>query len=65
MLSCSPHASLRSALVSGMMTFVSLCELLPSARHSDPEDKVTSRCLVLGLVLMSATLILMAYVGAE
>ena len=52
------------SLVSGMMACVALLELLPNARNFDPTDKVTSKSLVLGLALMAATLVLMAYVGA-
>jgi zinc transporter ZupT len=51
-------------LISGMMTWISLGELLPSARAYDPEDAVVSKCLALGMLLMASTLVLLAYVGA-
>jgi len=51
-------------MISGVMTWIALGELLPSAREHDPADKVTSRFLALGMALMASTLILLAYTGA-
>lgn len=39
-----------------------VAELLPNAREHDPTDKVTTRSLAAGFVLMAATLVLLAYV---
>ena len=53
------------SLVAGMMTYISLGELLPSARRYDPDDRVTTKALLAGFAFMSATLVLLAYVGAH
>ena len=50
--------------VAGMMTYVALVELLPSARRHDAADAVTTKALVLGFVLMTSTLVLLAYVDS-
>ena len=51
-------------MVAGLMAWIALGELLPSAREHDPEDRVTSRWLAAGMALMAATLVLLAYTGA-
>ena len=51
-------------MVAGLMTWIALGELLPSAREHDPEDRVTSRWLAAGMALMASTLVLLAYTGA-
>ena len=47
-------------MVGGMMVFIALRELLPTAHRYDPEDSVSSFCLVLGMALMAASLLLFA-----
>jgi zinc transporter ZupT len=47
------------SIVAGMMTYLSLIELLPTARGYDPEDKVTSKCIIGGMFLMALSMILM------
>jgi ZIP family zinc transporter len=49
-------------LISGMMSYISLCELLPSARQHDPRGRDTAVWLLAGFALMSAALVLMAFV---
>jgi ZIP family zinc transporter len=46
------------ALVSGIMTYISLCELLPAAVRNDPEDRVTRPFLFLGMVVMAASILI-------
>ena len=58
------HPFVTDGVVAGMMTSISITELLPNARNYDPSDVVTTRFLVVGFVLMAATLVLLAYVGA-
>lgn len=53
------------SLVAGMMTYIALGELLPAARRYDPDDRVATKALLAGLALMSATLVLLAFVGAH
>ena len=53
------------SLVAGMMTYIALGELLPAARRYDPDDRVATKALLVGLALMSATLVLLAFVGAH
>jgi ZIP family zinc transporter len=50
--------------VGGLMTWIALGELLPAARNEDPQDRVTSKCLVAGMVSMTLTLVLLAFVGS-
>ena len=51
-------------MISGVMCWIALGELLPSAREHDPQDRVTSRGIATGMALMAATLVLLAYTGA-
>jgi ZIP family zinc transporter len=45
-------------LVAGMMIYISVKELLPTARRYDPEDKVTSTMVFLGMAVMALSLVL-------
>ncbi len=45
------------ALVAGIMTSVSLLELLTTARDYDPRGLVVGKCFVLGMAVMAASLI--------
>lgn len=44
-------------LVGGMMTYICLHELIPTAHRYDPEDKVVTNCIILGMVVMALSLI--------
>eukprot|EP00123_Amoebidium_parasiticum_P008682 comp18953_c0_seq1/m.21216 comp18953_c0_seq1/g.21216 ORF comp18953_c0_seq1/g.21216 comp18953_c0_seq1/m.21216 type:complete len:345 (-) comp18953_c0_seq1:430-1464(-) len=44
-------------VVAGMMTLVSFQELLPGARQHDPNDKIVTKFLVLGMGIMAFSLI--------
>lgn len=48
-------------IVAGMMVYISLKELLPTAHRYDPDDKVTTSFLVIGMVVMSVSLILFKF----
>jgi ZIP family zinc transporter len=48
-------------LVAGMMIYISFYELLPTAYRYDPEGKVTSVCLLIGMVIMALSLILFLF----
>lgn len=45
-------------IVSGMMVYISLAELLPTAHRYDPEDKVTTLSVFVGMVVMALSLVL-------
>lgn len=45
-------------LVAGMMTFISLRELIPTAFRYDPTDSVVTYSTVLGMLVMAASLVL-------
>lgn len=45
-------------LVAGMMIYISVKELLPTARRYDPEDKVTSTTVFIGMAVMALSLVL-------
>ncbi|PRW45062.1 zinc transporter [Chlorella sorokiniana] len=45
-------------IVSGMMVYVSVKELLPSAFRFDPKDKVASTSVLVGMAVMAASLLL-------
>lgn len=47
----------------GMMIFVSFVELLPVARLHDPENKVTTKDIFAGMLVMAISLILLAAAG--
>lgn len=48
-------------IVAGMMVYISLKELLPTAHRYDPEDKVTTKSLIAGMVIMSLSLVLFQF----
>lgn len=48
-------------LVAGMMVYISLKQLLPTAHKYDPEDRVTTAFLVVGMLVMSISLILFKF----
>jgi len=45
-------------MVAGMMVVIVLHELLPTAHQYDPEDKVTTNSMLLGMFVMSLSLVL-------
>jgi len=46
------------ALVAGMMVYISIKELIPMALRYDPKDAVTTNFVILGMVVMAASLLL-------
>jgi ZIP family zinc transporter len=46
--------------VGGMMVYISLVELLPTALKYDPEDSVVSTCTLAGMGAMAASLLMFA-----
>mmetsp|Transcript_34116 Transcript_34116/g.45098 ORF Transcript_34116/g.45098 Transcript_34116/m.45098 type:complete len:357 (-) Transcript_34116:264-1334(-) len=48
-------------LVSGMMVNICLHELIPTAHRHDPKDTVVTNGIILGMVIMSLSLILFIY----
>lgn len=48
-------------VVSGMMVYISLKELLPTAHRYDPADKVTTFSLVFGMVVIALSLVLFQF----
>ncbi|CEO99798.1 unnamed protein product (mitochondrion) [Plasmodiophora brassicae] len=49
----------------GMMMFVSFVELLPVARLNDPENKVMTKCIFMGMFVMAISLVLLAAAGID
>ena len=47
-------------IVAGMMVFIVIKELLPTAHRYDPEDTVVSYCVIFGMAIMAISLILFA-----
>lgn len=45
-------------IVAGMMTIISVRELLPTAHRYDPEDKVVTYCFMAGMAVMALSLVL-------
>merc|ERR1711966_128541 len=45
-------------LVAGMMVYISVVELIPTALKYDPDDKYVSSCVLVGMGLMAASLLL-------
>ncbi len=45
-------------LVAGMMTFISVKELIPMALRYDPKDTVATTCIISGMALMALSLLL-------
>lgn len=48
-------------VVAGMMIYISVKELLPTAHRYDRDDSVTTVCLILGMVIMAASLIMFKF----
>ncbi|OSX69183.1 hypothetical protein BU14_1767s0001 [Porphyra umbilicalis] len=48
-------------LISGMMVYIALKELLPTAHLYDPDDKVVTISLIGGMVVMAASLVLFQF----
>ena len=46
------------ALVAGIMTYISLCELLPAAVRNDPKNRVTGPFLFVGMAVMASSILL-------
>lgn len=45
-------------LVGGMMVYISIKELMPTAMRYDPVDKVTTWMVIAGMVVMALSLVL-------
>lgn len=52
-------------LVGGIMTYISLKELLPAARNFDPEDRVCTIFLTSGMIIMACSLVAIAFSSPE
>lgn len=48
-------------IVGGMMVYISLKELIPTAHRYDPDDQVTSFGIVIGMLIMAASLVLFSF----
>lgn len=48
-------------IVAGMMVYISLKQLLPTAHKYDPGDRVTTASVVAGLVIMALSLVLFRF----
>lgn len=48
-------------LVAGMMVYISVKELIPTAHRYDPDDQVTTKGVVIGMVVMAISLILFMF----
>lgn len=46
------------ALVAGMMVYISIKELIPTALRYDPTDTVATTSVIVGMVVMAASLLL-------
>lgn len=40
-----------------MMVFIAIQELIPTAHRYDPEDKVSSKAVVVGMAIMALSLV--------
>lgn len=49
-------------MVAGMMVYISLKELIPTARKFDPKDRVTTISVFIGMAVMSTSLLLLGTV---
>lgn len=61
----SADARLLCCTTSSTFAACSLKELLPMARQLDPEDKVSTASLILGMAVMAGSLIAIAYTEPE
>mmetsp|Transcript_3666 Transcript_3666/g.6427 ORF Transcript_3666/g.6427 Transcript_3666/m.6427 type:complete len:362 (+) Transcript_3666:152-1237(+) len=48
-------------IVGGMMIYISLKELLPTAHRYDPEDKIATLCFFVGMAVMALSLVLFKF----
>ena len=48
-------------IVAGMMVYISLAQLLPTAHKYDPKDRVTTFSLVAGFMIMALSLVLFRF----
>ncbi|CAN8070404.1 unnamed protein product [Agarophyton chilense] len=48
-------------IVAGMMIYISIKELLPTAHRYDPDDKVTTYSFIAGMLLMAISLVLFMF----
>jgi len=48
-------------LVSGMMTYISMKELIPTALRYDPKDTVVTHSVVIGMFVMASSLVMFAF----
>jgi len=48
-------------LISGIMVYVSLVELYPKAKKYDPNDKVTTKMIIVGMVVMALSLVIIEF----
>lgn len=48
-------------MVGGMMVMIVLHELLPTAHRFDPGDTLVTNCVLLGMAIMSSSLVLFVY----
>jgi ZIP family zinc transporter len=49
--------------VAGMMVYISVRELLPTALRYDPEDKAVTSCCIWGMAVMASSLLLFKVQG--
>lgn len=47
--------------VAGMMVYISFKELIPTAHRYDPDDRVTSIGIVIGMIVMALSLVLFQF----
>merc|ERR1712146_790937 len=50
-------------LVGGMMIFISVKELIPTALKHDPEDQYVSWCVFVGMLFMASSLLMFGAAG--
>jgi hypothetical protein len=48
----------RPCCTAGMMVYISIKELIPTALRYDPKDTLTTTCVIAGMVVMAASLLL-------
>jgi zinc transporter ZupT len=48
----------RCTAAAGMMVYITIKELIPTALRYDPQDSVVSTCVILGMVVMAGSLLL-------
>lgn len=48
-------------LIAGMMVYITLKELLPTARRYDVNDRLVTNTMFIGMAVMAASLLLFAY----